>query len=206
MKLYTIYTPSHKILYDNYFKKTLPNEFELISMEIPQYCPTGSFYKDGWSETCFEKVKFFIKACEENRNEIFIFSDVDVQFFGEIKKTLIEELGDFDIACQNDTGMYYCSGFFICRSNDRTMKMFKSMMDNYNKEDQTSLNENIHLCKSKFLSSKFFTIAHITHNVWKGEDVEIPKYILMHHANWTEGIENKIKLLNMVKNKMSIHG
>lgn len=206
MKLYTMFTDSHKEMYENYFLPSLPDEFELVSIEMPQECSSGFFYSHGWSETCFRKIEIFIKACEENTNNIFVFSDVDIQFFGNIKDVLINELGDFDIACQNDTGNYYCSGFFICRSNDRTLNMFKSMRDNYHKEDQTSLNENIHLCKSKFLSRKFFTIAHMTNAVWNGEDVYIPEYILMHHANWTEGIDNKKKLLDMVKNKMSING
>ena len=34
MKLYTIYTESHKEMYENYFLKTLPNEFEVISNEL----------------------------------------------------------------------------------------------------------------------------------------------------------------------------
>lgn len=206
MKLYTMFTNSHKEMYENYFLPSLPDEFELVAIEMPQECSSGFFYSAGWSETCFRKIEIFIKACEENENDTFVFSDVDIQFFGNIKDTLVSELGDFDIACQNDTGNYYCSGFFICRSNDRTLNMFKSMRDNYHKEDQTSLNENIHLCKSKFLSRKFFTIAHITNAVWKGEDVYVPEFILMHHANWTEGIDNKKKLLDMVKNKMSING
>lgn len=204
MKLYTIFTPSHRQLYEKYFLPSLPQgEFELIPTEIPQECPTGSFYKEGWSQTCFRKVELFIKACQENMGETFVFSDVDIQFFGSLKDTLIEELGDFDIACQNDTGPYYCSGFFVCRGNERTLAMFQAMRDRYNKEDQTSLNDNIRMCKSKFLSRKFFTIAHVTGQVWKGEDVYIPSYVLMHHANWTEGIENKIKLLNMVRSKLN---
>lgn len=203
MKLYTIFTPSHRAMYENYFLPSLPKgEFEVISSEIPQECETGQFYTEGWSQTCFRKVELFIKVCEENMGNIFTFSDVDIQFFGPLKETLIDELGEYDIAVQNDTGNYYCSGFFVCRGNERTLNMFKSMRDNYNKEDQTSLNENIHLCRSKFLSKRFFTVAHITNAVWKGEDINIPDYVLMHHANWTEGIDNKIKLLEMVKNKM----
>jgi len=45
MRLYTTFTPSHKVLYENYFLKTLPNEFDLHVVEdSEQSCPTGSFY------------------------------------------------------------------------------------------------------------------------------------------------------------------
>jgi hypothetical protein len=71
-------------LYEDYFLKSLPNEFEIIPLEIPQECPTGEFYKEGWDKTCYRKVELFHKACEENQGELFAFSDVDIQFFGNI--------------------------------------------------------------------------------------------------------------------------
>jgi len=201
MKLYTIYTESHKDMYENYFLKTLPNEFEVISNEIPQECPTGEFYEKGWDKTCYRKIELYLKACEENMGGVFVFSDVDIQFFGKIKDTLLEELGDFDIACQNDTGPYYCSGFFICRGNERTLNMFKEMLKNYDKEDQTTLNNQIHLSKSKFLSHKFFTIGYLLNTAWVGQDFELRSEILMHHSNWVIGIENKTRLMDIVREK-----
>ena len=202
MKLYTMFTESHKVMYENYFLKSLPDEFDLMPVEMPQECPSGEFYKDGWDKTCYRKVELYYKACQDNFGDIIAFSDVDVQFFGNIKSILLEELGDFDIACQNDTANYYCSGFFIFRCNENTLKMFKSMVDNYVKEDQTTLNNHIHMVKSKFLSKKFFTIGHLLHTVWKGLDFTLPDGIVMHHSNWVEGIDNKIKLLDIVRKKV----
>lgn len=203
MKLYTILTPSHRELYENYFLKSIPNEFDLITIDIPQECPTGEFYKEGWSQTCYRKVQLYEQACRENQGHTFVFSDVDIQFFGNIKQTLLDELGDCDIACQNDTGPYYCSGFWICKANERTLEMFTKMRENYELEDQTTLNKYIHMVKSKFLSKKFFTIAHLTNSVWQGEDFNLTYDILVHHSNWTAGINNKIKLLDKVKEKMN---
>ena len=201
MKLYTIYTESHKDMYNNYFLKTLPNEFEVIPTEIPQECSTGEFYSEGWDKTCYKKTELYLRACEENMGEIFAFSDVDIQFFGKIKDVLLEELGDFDIACQNDTGPYYCSGFFVCRGNERTLNMFREMLKNYDREDQTTLNNHIHLVNSKFLSYKFFTIGHLLNTAWTGQEFEITHEILLHHSNWVVGIENKSKLMDIVREK-----
>ena len=201
MKLYTIYTDSHKNLYENYFLKTIPNEFEIISTKVDQECATGEFYSDGWGKTCYRKVELFYKACLENMGGLFVYSDVDIQFFGKIKDTLIQELGDYDIACQNDTAHYYCSGFFICRANERTLNLFSEMLKRYRLEDQTTLNDNIHLVNSKFLSNKFFTIGHILYNTWKGQDFNLNFPILLHHSNWVEGINNKIKLMDVVRTK-----
>jgi hypothetical protein len=79
--------------------------------------------------------------------------------------------------------------------------MFEKMRDNYNKEDQTSLNNNIHLVNYKFLSRKFFTIGQLIGGVWDEQDFNLPKNILTHHANWVVGIDNKIKLLDIVRKK-----
>jgi hypothetical protein len=39
---------------------------------------------------------------------------------------------------------------------------------------------------------------------WKGNNFEIPDKLVMHHANWTEGIQNKIALLNIVRSKYGL--
>ena len=202
MKLYTIHTPSHKPLYDN-FLKSLPTEFEHINKEIPQECETGDYYEKGWDITCYRKVEFFYEKCKENQGEYIVFSDVDIQFFTEkLEETLLKEIGDYDIACQDDCGIY-CSGFFIVNCNEATLQLFKTMKEKYVKEDQTSLNAHIGLVKAKFLSRKFFTVGHIIRRQWVGQDFSIPYEILIHHSNWTIGIDNKMKLMEVVKNKLN---
>lgn len=202
MNLYSIFTPSHRDMYENYFLTSIPDEFKLHVKEIPQECPTGSFYQAGWDKTCFRKVEFFEEICKENFGDMFIFSDVDIQFFGNFKNEMIEELGDCDIACQDDITTF-SSGFFICKCNDTTLKMFQNMKEFYNREDQTSLNDQIHITKHKFLSKRFFTFGHIVPRPWNGEDFDIPDDILVHHANWVAGIDNKIKILDLVREKFN---
>jgi hypothetical protein len=201
MKIYTIYSQSHKELYENHFLPSLPEGFELHTKEIEQECATGSYYKDGWDKTCYKKVQYYKEICEQNQGETYVFSDVDIQFFGLTPEDLLDELGNFDIACQNDTGMIYCSGFWICKGNERTLDMFTAMVEKYHLEDQTSLNEQIWRCRGKFLSPRFFTIGHLKGVQWKEEPFDLPKGILMHHANWTVGLFNKGKLLTIVREK-----
>ena len=203
MNLYSVFTPSHREMYEKYFLPSLPDEFVVHAKEIPQECPTGSFYQEGWDRTCYRKVEHFIEICKENFGDMFIFSDVDIQFFGKFKDVMIEELGDCDIACQDDYSTF-SSGFFICKCNDTTLEMFENMKKFYNKEDQTSLNDQIHICKHKFLPrGKFFTFGHIVPRPWQGEDFDVPEDILVHHANWVAGIDNKIKILDLVKEKVN---
>lgn len=203
MNLYTIYTPSHEVFYLDYFLKTLPDEFNVIATQIPQECVTGEFYSDGWNKTCYRKVELFYEACRKNMGKMFFFSDVDIQFFGNIKQTLIKELGDFDIACQDDLSQF-SSGQFICRCNDRTLSLFTNMKKMYRLEDQATLNDQIGICKHKFLSRRFFTSGQvITASHWTGQDFDIPDNILSHHSNWVKGIDDKIKVLDIVRDKFN---
>jgi hypothetical protein len=66
MNLFTTFTPSHRCLYENYFLKTLPDEFNLHVIEDDkQHCKTGSFYQEGWDKTCY-KICVNIKSFHTN--------------------------------------------------------------------------------------------------------------------------------------------
>ncbi len=188
-------------MFEEHFSKSI-TDLDIVEYNGEQECETGSYYQEGWKKTTMKKVDVFIKACTENQNDIFVFSDVDIQFFGDLKDTLIEELGDYDIAIQNDYLGGMCSGFFVCRGNQRTLKMFQSMKDNesHYHEDQHALNMNLGLVNYKPLSERFWTFG-MYRTQWKGQNFDIPENILMHHANWTEGIDNKISLLKVVRDK-----
>jgi hypothetical protein len=204
MKLFTLHSPSHQAMFDNYFKPSLiPGEYELISNIVDQECPSGSHYEPGWDKTTYRKVELFVKIAEENMGEIVLFSDVDIQFFGPTKEILLEELGDYDMGMQSDGFDMACSGWIIFRCNDAILAMFKNMLANFAtyKEDQIALNSNRHLVRWKYLSGKFFTIFHTLQRVWAGEqDIIVPQDILVHHANWCY-YKDKIALLELVKKK-----
>jgi len=210
MKLYTCYSPSHNILFEKYFKATLPkDEYELVARTLPQECPNASFASEGWAKTTYHKLQWFHQASIEN--DIFVWSDVDLQFFGHTKEVLLEELGDHDAAFQRDGFSYLsdrdcaCTGFFIARGNNRFVNILETALNNYQgqRDDQTALNTFKHLINWKYLSNRFFTIPFAINDVWTGQNFSVPPDILTHHANWTVGVENKIRLLDLVREKIS---
>jgi len=157
-----------------------------------------------------EKIKIIRRALEET--DCFIWSDCDVLFFGPMTKHLLLELGDYDIACQYDSRGMYCAGFFICRSSNSTKNLFRDIYEIMEKDhdthddDQDILNKLIANSNGKFLSDRFWTVGLYLENngysmPWANQTIEIPKDILVFHANWTIGIENKIKLLEMALNR-----
>lgn len=214
MKLYTLYTPSHETLHDNYFLKTLPNEFELDETLTQQICPTGDFKTKGWEETTYKKVETFLRAAEENDNEYFIFSDVDIVFFDKIKEDLLQHVDGHDIAIQNNNpfkngnNLKYdaCTGFFICKGNEKTRDLFHRMLkqDNDFKDDQTSFNTTIdkNTIKTTFLPyNEYWNTCQVKDKIKKDKNFDIPDGIKMYHANWLVGTKTKIKAIEKVMQK-----
>ena len=196
MKIYSCYSRSHKILWDNFFLPSLPKDVKLVSEYHPQICESAWLYSENWVEAVRKKILFIMNAIEQNMGKIFVFSDCDVQFFGSISEQMKKELSDFDLAFQSVKGAY-CTGFFACRGSKETYGFFKDVYDampTYG-GDQRTVNSIFHKypnIKMKTLSERFWTHT-------EGHS-EPPKDILVYHANCsTFGIENKIILLSRVR-------
>tara|TARA_B100000989_G_scaffold172764_1_gene129476 strand:+ start:944 stop:1606 length:663 start_codon:yes stop_codon:yes gene_type:complete len=212
MKFYTFYTPSHKCLYEDFFLPNFPhNEFSLIAEEFDQECPSGAYCEDGWNNTMRRKLAVIINGLKENQGGMIVHGDCDIQFFpknGSIQSTLIKELGDKDMAFQSD-GTRLCAGFFITRCTDKVVSLFEEIEERLEEflEDQDAMNKLLPASgiSYKSLSSKFYTVA--MDNQWRiynGEEyfnIEVNRKatMLVHHANYTVGLENKINLLKSVK-------
>jgi len=188
----------------------LKKKYNLIVKKIPQVCQSGDFASNGFDLAMLEKIKFIIENININENNLLVFSDCDVQFFNDLEFIM----DDYDILFQKDYfENNYCAGFFVSKQNIKVLNFFEkvknSLIESLNGkiDDQfiinKLLNSNTNLVKSGFLpNDKYWTVANSTNGkVWNGEKIDTPNNLIMHHANFTIGVENKIKLLNLVKEK-----
>lgn len=206
MKVYTFYSESHSVLYELFSKSILETNpgLEIETDTLPQE-GSGSFMEEGWEKTMNKKVDQIIRACEIG--EIFIHSDCDVFFFRNIEKEILDELGNFDIAFQDDGIVGMCMGFFICKPSPIVTELFKevkSILPRFQGHDQNALNSIIskYPIKYKRLSRLFFNYGQFGKGVWNGESFSVDPNILILHANWTIGVENKVKLIDHVSSKI----
>lgn len=226
IKAYTLFTDSHKKFLTDYFMPTFPfrEEVELTIIHKPQRCKTASFETEGWHDTMRDKVNCFIEGIEKCReDEIFMFIDPDIQFFGDFYEDVISGIRDKDALFQNDVFGGVNTGFFACRNNKTVRSFFKTILGNLDSFSQEQVLAN-HLLtniakypsiaiKWAFLPPSYWTYGHIAALPGKGseryrgswtpeaEDFEVPTDMIIHHANWTAGIDNKLKLLEIVKSK-----
>jgi hypothetical protein len=209
MKVYTFFSDTHKAFIDSYVS-SFPFEldFDLEMKYFPQECETGKYHSENWNKTMKRKVEYILYSLEKTKeNELFVHSDIDIQFFGKIKNDLILQMNDFDIRFQND-GHQLSMGFFVCRKNTKTQKLFNKVLSdlkNY-RDDQFAVNGIIKTMNLSYspLPEHYYTVG-LKHGVWQGNDIlfNIPKNILVHHANFTEGIDNKLKLIQLIKKQVN---
>jgi hypothetical protein len=209
-KLLTFYSESHKDLYDNYFYpsylKHLSKNYTLIAEIIPQVCPTGEFASLGFDDAMFKKIELIIKNIDIDDQNILVFSDCDIQFFSD----LVFDLTNNEILFQEDYNSK-CAGFFVCKQTQNVLDFFNLVKTEFTKakngkiDDQYVFNNllttnNFKLSYGYLPSNKYWTVGNtMCGKVWNGEDILIPEGLIMHHANFTIGYENKIKLLKLVK-------
>ena len=216
IKHYTFFSDSHRICL-KYFLNTFPFEdnIDLTIRHIPQECESAEYESDGFDKSMIRKVEFINQSfCELDDNDILIFTDVDVIFLKPYKDLFLKELGDSDIIFQSDTGTV-CMGVFCCRVSNKTRFFFKELLDLLNKDastlkkfkhDQqaanlmlTSKNYNLDV---KLFSHKVFNCGFLG-KLYKGEDeVKFPNDMVLLHANFTIGLDNKIKLIKMALDQL----
>lgn len=228
IKAYTLFTDSHKRFLTDYFFPTFPyrNEIELTVLHRPQRCKTASFETEGWKDTMRDKSTCFLEKLQEcKEEEIFMFIDPDIQFFKDFYDDIVTTMQTLDIAWQNDVIGGVNTGFFAVKNNKQTRAFFKTILGNLDSKDFSQeqvlanyLLQNISsypsiAVKWAFLPKEYWTYGWVAatpdtrtghyRGSWKPDalDFDIPKDIIIHHANWTAGIDNKIKLLDIVKEK-----
>lgn len=219
IRLYAMYTPSHKVLFDNWFYPSLQpqDNYELIlETHEDQYCPSARYMKKGWTTTTQKKVIMIIHAiekCIQDSHDFFIYADVDIQFLSPSKDAIKKAIADQDIVFQKDSPKgTLCTGFFVCRANEKTLNLWKHVlhyMRTKGESDQKSLNfvlrkTNEHCTvRWELLPETFFGGGTLNGRYWKKKQrFSVPPGAIMHHANWTKGVNDKIAMLSFVKKAM----
>lgn len=210
MKTYVYYTPSHEVFLDQ-FIKSCPKDLELIFQIGKQEC-TGRFLEEGWMRSMVQKVQHILRGIEENWGGTFLHADVDVQFFTDkIKDRLLHqlEIGGKDIAAQadrredNPKSRKCCAGFFVAKANRNTKSIFEAILKEIkrpnnpkNRHDQWWMDKLGH--HSIYLLPRKQYWSH--RKLWnRGDPIDPPPEIIMHHANWITGVDKKVSQLRLVK-------
>jgi len=214
LKILTFYSDSHYKMFNDFFISSYDkylSKYELIVKKINQISPTGEYESFGFDTTMVEKLNLIIENIDINDGRFLMYSDCDVQFFSDLDF----DLGDNDICFQQDGSVKnLCAGFFITKQNNSVLSFFievrQMLLDSLDGKihDQKIINKLLNSGYDKIKVGvlpydRYWTVAYgINNKMWHEDlDFEIPNTIISHHANFTVGVENKIKLLKLVKEK-----
>ena len=171
----------------------------------------GSYRSREWMAMINQKLELIHHAVTSSKNKTVIFSDVDVQFFRSPISILKDQLATNDMVFQADSPYgNCCTGFFAMRCNERVQRLWSYVHDLVRSShgtfhDQDALNALVEAphssvqCRIAVLSSIFFGGGTLSGKPWEpGRKLDISTGIVMHHANFTRGLVNKIKQLVLV--------
>jgi hypothetical protein len=218
-KIYTCYSGSHEEMLQKWFVGTMQDDFDVVARRIDQDCPAAEYMTAGWAETVVQKIPLILEAIDAHEeNGFFLFSDVDVQWFGPVQgrlRRLLAEYPDVDIffqadAWRNQSGLgNICTGFFVCKGNIRTRAFWTLVGECMRRTgfgDQRTAQEIVR--RNVILGLK---VGYLPYEFWgpgslqtaptrwePGMPLAPPMDILVHHANWTVGTPNKMKQLEYV--------
>jgi hypothetical protein len=215
MRLYTFYTSSHTEIYENYFLKSfnkyLSSDFELHAEFGVQKTKQGDFTDPELGSSMDDKLTLLKRAIEENYGKWFIYADCDIQFFNNIKDDInnyinIGEKQDIDMFCQEDCNSI-CAGFLLLKSSKKVHDFIDLISKERHKfnNDQLAMNQYANYIRYSFLPRNiYYTVGNYNGGrVWNdGDTIYLPNKILLHHANFTIGVKNKIIMMDEVKKLM----
>lgn len=206
IKLFTIYTDETVALKRN-FVKTIRDDWELhISYWGTIGEGGGNTGTSGWYRLLRKRIAFLIEKIRENDNQIIVWSDIDIQFFGKCEAYIHRTIQERDIVFQSECSERWPrkeinGGFAVMRCNPRTLSLYESVLqsdlENLPLGDQSAINdilkENRMGLRWDVLPRQFWAPSH-------GDDP--PPDIVLHHANCTMPVTRHGKTIGSIELKL----
>lgn len=204
--LVTFFSASHESYFNQCFKPSfdrfLSDDFSLVIRKESQVSSNdGVYYGENWNKVMQKKViAVFEFLSSVPDDEIVIYSDVDIIFFGNIRGEIEKALdGATKLALQSDN-TEYCAGFFAVRNSRETRAFFESIIDDCYDDDQRALNRQLKKVSFAYqaLPESFSSTWRFTGGFWSWKPFRLPKRnsgLLVYHANFAIGKFSKLSLL-----------
>ena len=208
--LYSLYTPSHQVLKERFFEPSLPNDVEL-RLHYFENEGDGLIGGPSFHRAVLRKVEVILGAIRENWGRVFVWSDIDVQFFAPLHDWVMAATHECDIVFQIDApGPSLCDGFFFCRGNEDTLRLWQDTLDimtaTNSWDDQAHVRAilwNGRPMRWGHLPPVFFGAGTSAGQLWEpGLEFPVPENVIAHHANFTCGVPNKIRQCEYVLDQL----
>jgi hypothetical protein len=218
VKHYTLFTDSHKVFVEPFIKTyKWEDNIDLVVKRVGQECPSAVIKKDGWRKTMYHKMGLILDAFKEVKNgDVFIFTDIDIMFYKSYKDKVLKDIENKDIIFSVDLKKSkegrpcpeYCSGIIAIKASAKTKKFFEDVIANMKNfaSCQPTINhllvDNRHGLKVGTFGKEMFNTGFLGIQYTGSEEFEVPHDTVIFHANFTSGVKNKLKLMQIAYSQL----
>jgi hypothetical protein len=201
MKTMTFYSKGYERV-ANLTHPYFPKEFIINSLKVSDGAIFGTPEFNLLSK---DQDSSYTKVLKESKEGEIIFAcDSDVLLNAPLE-WFEKQLGDNDVIFQRDQNDA-CLGFWIGRVSPKLIEVFERIDNDTNAEtnNQVAFNRFKDTCGLKiayFDTKDVWNYGCLNRGVWNGEPFDFPDTLKAFHANYTIGIDNKVKLLEMAVKK-----
>lgn len=204
MNLLVVVSESHRVLYENWFLPGLPGDARRHTRWIDTK-GKGDYSSEDWKSGVMAKLGFVREFCLGHPDEVFVLSDVDIQFFAgfgfdRLMQTL--ESSGRDILFQKERSDGACmevnTGFFIARATPWVAALVGEALETGSRggeqNDQILINSILARGPGRerwgHLPPVYYARSH---------GFPPPRGMLLHHANMTNSVAEKIGQLRRLR-------
>jgi hypothetical protein len=204
MNVLVVVSPSHEFLYQEHFLKTLPQGVSVIEHRLDMN-GNGAYLSKDWQTGVVSKLEVVLAYAKGHAGEVFILSDIDIQFFPTFK--IEDSLKDFkqagvDVLFQREVlrtdSREVNTGFYIARSTPYVINLLQDAIaicsKSSSQNDQVAINQLLRVPdfgkKWGLLPKTYYARSH---------GFPPQKGIIIHHANRTLTTYSKAIQLRRVR-------
>ncbi|WP_327115076.1 glycosyltransferase family 77 protein [Nocardia sp. NBC_01730] len=207
----------HKILFENYFIKSLQDPWRVVPHILPELGREGgNFGTTEFKALIRHKIEGLVREILPRETDLFILSDVDIQFFAPCDETVRSAMREHDIVFQSEWGgaRRVNTGFIAMRPGPGVLELWSEVYDALvesadsaeHLDEQMVMNTLLHASPREGLSWDVFP-----REIWAFSNQELmpqrPEFasVMLHHANCTvprdgrSSLELKLEQMEMVK-------
>jgi hypothetical protein len=213
IEIHALVTPSHTGMLEQWFLPSLPAGLEPVVHR--REAEPVEYARGNWHRVVGQKLDIVLDTIAALESDsLFIMSDVDICFYEAITDDVRQRMHDHDLLFQNNRPTLpaaadnLCSGFMVIRASARTRDFFERARDVLTTTNDAAMGDQracIHVLRT-YPDLVRWSLLPITYwspgdprGRWEpGMSLVPPEGVVLHHANHTVGVANKLEQLRAV--------
>ena len=199
----TAYSDAHRPLFEKHFlpswkEQGMNNDFTLQVEEVEV---GGHFGSKEFNEYGTRMMFNTLERIKKMEGQLIVFSGCDMRFYAPIADDILNRMAQAELVVLWDAIMM-CGDFMAYVVTPRIIELYELMIatDRNYPNQQFTFNYALQHLKiaCSILGNDYWTVGMSNKStVWGlGQEVNPPENMKLHHANYTIGSENKMKLLD----------